>query len=231
MRNYNEKQRDMLRSILPATNRRSVRFDAAVIKRQNRRATRMTLREWSTYDNAYDFEGHVYDTDDPVTGGCGYSQTITELMWERRQRDNVSALVRWTERLCETKFKDMDEWDRKAHFKRMLPDNLIGRHAWSHIDHLFPDTDDFNVFRFRGPYLTDKERRAQNKAAREAHIAEIADRLHEIIANGFHGGFNRDLDFETVPLAGLHDCERFATDNAYNKKIEKIIEKWENMMA
>jgi hypothetical protein len=102
VRNYNEKQRDMLRSILPATNRRSVRFDAAVIKRQNRRAT---------------------------------------------------------------------------------------------------------------------------------HIAEIADRLHKIIASGFHGDFNNDLDFETVPLAGLHDCERFAETHAYNRKIEKIIKKWENMMA
>src|SRR3954468_4122000 len=99
MRNYIEKERDMCRSILPATNRRSARFNATSIKRQTRRGNRQTLHMWARCDDPYDFEGHVYTDNDPGHRGCGYSQTVTEAMWDRRNHDKDGPLVRWAERL------------------------------------------------------------------------------------------------------------------------------------
>lgn len=127
------KTRDMARSILPATNRRDARHTAASIKRHNRRVTRQALHEWKSYEDPLEYEGHIYGYDDsPATGGEeGPKGNIKSHMWDRRNHDKLNHFIRWAE--AATAHLD-DPHARYMYIKKILPDNLIGRHALSHLE-------------------------------------------------------------------------------------------------
>lgn len=129
-----EKVRTMARSILPATNRKDARTTAAAIKRTNRRRTRQALHDWKRHADPYDYEGHILDYGEPCGGASHWdAHTIKEAMWDRRQHDKLSHMVKWA--IEYTAHLD-DPEDRYMLMKKVLPDNLIGRHALSHLDYL-----------------------------------------------------------------------------------------------
>lgn len=225
----------MCRSILPATNRRSARADAAGIKRQNRRYTRSTLREWAKECDPYEFEG--FANNDTNRSTHGWDGTIVGVMWTRRDHDKTGPLSRWAERLIATKLKDMTGEEHREYFKAILPDNTIGRHALSHLNHLLPEENPY-LYGYRqsdyynnGRFETEAERKATAKAYREGLVAEMATRLIEIIATD-HGAFNRQVTclshFKELvePLLGQHHVEEWASKYLYNEGVAKIVKEW-----
>lgn len=191
-----EKARDIARSILPSTRRRSAREDAARLKRNTRRHNRQSLHTWARYDDPYDYEGHIYDYDEPSP--ChAYWGTIKDVMWDRRNGDKLGAFQRWAPAV--TKHLPNGE-ARYMAVKKVLPDNLIGRHALSHIEHLeeFEHGDQFKYGLSRY-YRTNRADRPVNPWRNPDHIAHL---LRELIANGYHRELNR-----VHYVAGLHTIE------------------------
>lgn len=203
MQNHSEKRRDISRSILPATGRKSVRIDAATIKRHHRRFVRQSLHDSLHYEWE-DFEGHVADdTNRPTGGGIGWDRTITNLMWSRRDRDKVGPIMRWARATAER--LPGDDLDKYLHFKALLPDNLIGRHALSHIKFIFDLPEDTYRFRYRNWPTTEERARAR------AEEHEIFTALVRTVVETRHREFNAEFGGE--PCLGLHDVERWVSEH------------------
>jgi hypothetical protein len=142
-----EKVRSMARSILPATNRRSARQTAERIKRRNRRNTRQTLHMWKRCVDPLEFEGHIVDYGEPDKhNGWSDEGTIKQAMWARRDADKLNSMIRWAKAYT-AHLEDPE--DRYRLMKKVLPDNLIGRHALSHLVVLdeFYIANEFAVYR------------------------------------------------------------------------------------
>jgi hypothetical protein len=135
VRNRDEKTRDMARSILPSTARSSVRIRKKTSARRARARNNAMLHRMTAFVNHFDdFEEPLdrYDLDD--TGWDGVVE-------DRRACDKVRPLLRWAEARIERspKLAEGDRRARLAHFAAILGDGLAGRHARSHLEHLFKD--------------------------------------------------------------------------------------------
>lgn len=180
-----DKQRDMIRSILPSKSRKSARANLAGAKRRHRSRVNQNLNK---YRGAYLTEAEdIYDED-----GFDYNsypdEEISEFVWERRNGDKDAPLVRW----AAAQVQDIRLKDRLSHIRAMLPDNTIGRHAADHCrwDDAFwiPDT---SYWWWR---LSDEQREARaalrtEERKRERQLAK--DLLLQVLAtNGAHKKFN-----------------------------------------
>lgn len=128
-----EKVREIARSILPSTSRRIARENAVMVKRVNRRRTRQTLHDWARFEDPYEFEGHVFDYNEPggayVSGWWGLG-SIKEVVEYRREYDKLGAFLRWAD--AHTAHLVTAE-EKYMAVKKAMPDNLIGRHALTHL--------------------------------------------------------------------------------------------------
>lgn len=202
-----EKVRDMMRSLLPSTSRRTSRENAASVKRRNRRRTRQALAEWKGWTDPYEFTGHIYDYGD--TPAVRYS--IKDVMWERRDADNTAAFIRWA--TAKTKHLD-DPFERYAAIKKLTPDNLIGRHALSHLRWV----DGFDFGDVRAFYALCGYRRCAGGAKEPAALSEV--QVREVIAMDLEA-LNRCLKASMLPVcAGLGDVEfiRIAMSQRYSMR-------------
>lgn len=199
MRNHHEKTRDMARSVLPSSRRKSARSNLASLKRRHRRRVRQTLHDWRFEDNAYDYEGFA-NTD--TNRATHYDDMITYIVDDRRNYDKLS-IVHWAERLSHTKLRGMPQDQLYYWFKKNLPDNLIGRHALSHIEQTVDPigyTSRHGGYTYgrevvyedgRWRYITWQEVQRRRKVETQAGFAS---KLYEIAAtNGAHRRFNRAL--------------------------------------
>lgn len=107
MRNHNEKVRDITRSVLPSTSRRSASHTRKLIHRAERRGVAAALRRG----------------DDPIIIRS-HRGDITEMVWERRGADKVAPLVRWALHRARTnpELRDASLDDQVEHFRQLLPD-------------------------------------------------------------------------------------------------------------
>ncbi len=199
-----EKARQMARSILPSTRRKGARESATLLKRATRRNARASLRDWATYTDPWAYEGHIFDYDEPGCGGGGFHEDIKQIMWDRRLGDKLGAFLWWAPVV--TAHLDCPE-DRYMHIKSMLPNNLIGRHALSHLIHM----DEFDC---GNPYLYGLGRYNRRYHRTESDPWRIPERvagvLRELIANGFHADLNR-----VFLVDGLHAVEDRARELAF----------------
>ena len=202
-----DKIKDIAESILPATRNaaRAARRARRHIHRTARAQTRMEL----------------------IAGGDGRDASTSarrasvRQMWRRRQSDNLSALFRWADR---TTRHIADPEDRYLAVKAAMPDNLIGRHALSHIAHL-------DGFRRPGDHPDTRRFPGESPAARTARLAaehrRRVDALSELAAldlaavNAWlkahpscprRGAHPRGAACDCGPrlVAGIHDVEPFA---------------------
>ncbi len=122
------KTHDMCRSILPSTKRGRARRAKADLHRSNRRRAEMQTHVYRGYSNEvidlYEERGdeldwwigtHVFD--------------YGELIGDRRLADKLNHFERWAYTIT----RNIDPYQRYWYMKAMLPDNLIGRHALSHL--------------------------------------------------------------------------------------------------
>ena len=115
----NDKIKDIAEGILPATR------NAARAARQARRQIHKTGRARAREEVQAGGDGRLAWTLE--------RHEIVQQMWRRRGADNLSALFRWAER---TTRHISDPEDRYLAVQAVLPDNLIGRHALSHVANL-----------------------------------------------------------------------------------------------
>lgn len=175
MQNHDDKITDVIRSVLPSTARRDARRTRQLIHRSARRKVKVALRSGDV-DAVVDIRGPIED-----------------MVWDRRAGDKVGPLVRWAlhqvrhdPRLRETGFAE-----RIDHFRQLLPNTTIGRHALSHIA--------WPLERLDSPPREFADGPSCISAVRALYEA------------GYHGELNARLKIQVLPLlGGAHDIESFA---------------------
>jgi len=157
------KVKTMAESLLPSRRRKGAREDKQLAHRHHRRqvAERLGQLRWYDYDDLVPSVTH------------GDSRRINEIRWERRAADNTSAVERWAEALT----KDVPKGARVAFMKRLLPDNLIGRHALTHLDFLDRDVDH-------------RRWRAEREQSRRRQVGELTEIVERLIGIGAHAEIN-----------------------------------------
>lgn len=224
MQNHSEKRRDMCRSILPSTARKGARDNLAAWKRQHRRGIRQRLADARHYD-WLDYEGHVdIDTNRPLSGS-GWDRIITHIVSNRQNADKVAPLIRWVESIKPDLPGD-DDVSKWYALKALLPDNLIGRHALSHVEHLFdlPESR-----RYRSPYgprpgESFEQYRIRLKAERRARwdeeheewvtlVRTVVETRHQDLNDAYWGD----------PCYGLHDIDRWCRTHPMRDHKETVL--------
>lgn len=121
------KRRDMSRSVLPSKSRRSAAAGLALAKRSARRTAGQRLGRLEGL-GASDLTRELEELDLE----CIELRLAREVRYEvraRREADKLAPLVRWA--VAST--KDMRPIDRLPYLASVLPQNLIGAHALSHL--------------------------------------------------------------------------------------------------
>jgi hypothetical protein len=209
VRNHGEKIKDMSRSVLPSTGRKSARDNRRIIhKRQRARE----LAAITVYRRDTD-PGSVT----PDIRGT-YGSDISQMVCGRRAQDKVGPLIRWAKATiaADPFLRSASRVEQLAYFAGLLPDTTIGRHAVLHI----------------GQALEWDERRARYNASRPSapgpHVAKMERELRQILEDGLHATLNTGLRRlaelrEDRPratpmprrlLLGSHDVEAFITKMA-----------------
>lgn len=193
MKNYTEKHRDISRSVLPSTARKAARDNKANRTRRIRRQANLRLHEWAEVDNAFDYEGFM--PDEARFGG--WDDCIAGIVEQRRNHDKLSV-VQWAERTTVQKLRHLDDEERYQYFKKILPDNTIGRHALGHIaDKIHPFRDGDRFLRNPDYYERGKDGLWHWKGRQNTYEdtrARRAEKLHDIfITPDAHKRFNNVL--------------------------------------
>lgn len=144
-----EKRREMARSILPSTARKSARVDKRINNKRARAKVRAELRK-CLFDEEYAYEADLY-----------HEPSWDRLVRNRQEADKLNHFIRWAEAITE----DLPRDERLEHVRGILPDGLIGWHAVSHLefrDH-FRTRAEINVREARlRSWGTGKKRRAHD---------------------------------------------------------------------
>lgn len=195
VRNHAEKRKDMIESVLPSTARKMARAEQARLHRRRRRSVNIELTAGS---------------DDPI--GRDVRSEVAELIYSRRAADKVGSLERWALALIDRNpaLRDADVDDQLEHFRRLLPDTKIGRHALSHIGFTLR-------WRAREPWQGTDRPPVVSKAE--------VQRLYE---RGLHDELNRQLKQRHESprlLGGLDDIEAFvaAADGEVRRIVKRLL--------
>lgn len=212
MRNHDEKVKDMAESVLPSTGRRSARELRRRAHRRHRARQRDLLiairdgyaagcRDDADYyaDDDADLRGAGGDVVDVDFAERRRSQDIDTMVWQRRFADKTGSLTRWAasrvDRDDDLRYAPVDE--QRDHFARLLPDNLIGRHAVQHIE---------SALEYRARRDDWRGRRAAQADRRDRERARFAADLRILLDAGCHQAFNEALRAGYLWQAGVRPC-------------------------
>jgi hypothetical protein len=209
MRNHDQKIKDISRSVLPSTRRRSARDDRRMIHGQQRARE---LAAVTACRRAAD-----PDSVTPDVRGT-YAPDITHMVRDRRSRDKIGPLVRWARATiaADPVLRSASRAEQIAYFARLMPDTTIGRHAVQHIEQ------DLEWHERRARFI------ASRPSAPGPHVAEMERGLRQILETGLHDAFNVGLrgiaDTQEIGpgaarmprrlLLGSHDVEAFTAKMA-----------------
>jgi hypothetical protein len=211
VRNHDEKTKDMSRSVLPSTGREFARdLRRATHKRHRARE----LAAVTAYRRDADPESVTLD----ILGT--HARDITHLVWERRGMDKVGPLIRWAHATiaADQALRAASPEEQVAHFARLMPPTLIGRHAVMHSEVAL----EWSALRGQDD--------ASHRGApgRGQQVAEAERQVRLILASGLHGALNTELrrlagrqvaqpGVTPVPhrmLLGSHDVKPFVAETA-----------------
>jgi hypothetical protein len=222
VRNHNQKMKDMAESVLPSTARRWARVERRQTHQRDRARLRAALYEWAT----------TIDPDDTEVDLLRDStRAIRDMVLERRSWDKTAPLSRWalarTER--DPDRRDASVPDQLEVFRRAFPDNLIGRHALSHVRQAMR----WAAFaRHRTVSGQSRERRA------EAEHATCRADLEILLELGWHKQLNIEIrslcDRETASsqtrppvrwrlLLGWHDLDAFSDQAGLTPALQGLV--------
>lgn len=211
MRNHDQKIKDMQRSVLPSTSGKYAREQRRIIHKRDR------TRERDSFSVARQIFNADIGADVDLDFDEGRAtRDIAEMVWERRYCDKVGPLCNWAIRTvaADEKLRAAPLREQVAFIATLMPKDLIGAHAVSHVD--------WALDRAFHPY--DYSARA---AAYDVERAERRDRvssdIRQILETGRHRKLNAELRRRfaveddrgrTDPrrvrlLLGLHDVDAF----------------------
>jgi hypothetical protein len=217
VRNHDEKIKDMGRSILPSTWSEGARWTRRQVNKRRRARVRVALA--GSRPSGAQRGGKPAETPD---FNDTYRAEIAQLVRDRRGMDKEHPLTRWALATvaADPVLRQAAREEQVAHFARLMPPTLIGRHAVSHIAAglEWHDRDGCT-----NGYCCRRRGASQESAARAA--AETERLVRQILAAGLHGTLNANLraaagrgnDGEPLPrrlLLGAHDAEAFARETA-----------------
>lgn len=203
MRNHHEKAKDMAESVLPSTGRVGAAKARRVIHHSARARARVALTQYLADPGRGDEQA------DAAAARRRYRQEINELVWDRRSQDKVGSLCRWAVRRVATspELADLEVADQVEALRHVLPDNLIGRHALSHIETAL----------VRARIERDRAWRPVSPSYREEGVGLLRDQLRLVLASGGHDPLNRAVkavqagsERPVRVLLGAHDLDAFA---------------------
>lgn len=223
MRNPHHKPRDLARSALASTSRRNVRELRSIAHGNERARVRARLHELRSLLDPDDYDGDLHYR---ALGD------LDQMIGARRSHDKLGPLFRWAQAHVERDpgIADATPIDKVHHFTQLLPNDLSGRHALSHLRwELGAEHSWFLSLPLAGP-----------PAPPEPLDAEV----EAIVAAGLHGELNRRIRVaaptaedesgvdaaEPRPLpprrylAGAHDIADFAdaADDLTRQVIEDL---------
>ena len=198
MRNHNDKTRDMARSILPSTARAGSRERKKGSARRARSRNRARLARLASHvadADAFQEALGCYDLDD--TGWDG-------MVEDRRGADKVAPLIRWAQaRIARTPSLAQGDYRvRRSYFVAILRGTVVGRHAISHLDHLFGRENPWEFGRYPGePTLAELRERRRTEARTEHARRERL--LDQVLAGAGPRRLNRRIRALTPPVEEL----------------------------
>lgn len=169
-----EKRRDIARSVLPSTRRRSARY----YKNHAHRAVRARVRDMLATEN--------WDDGDLSLDAQRYGsyRGVKEAVYERRMADKLGPIMRWAEAVAD----DLGDTpgERSKALRAMLPTGTAGWHAWTHIESL----DAYDADPRRSYWQEGRERRAREW---KALVSEIRSIVKAVLANGGRDALNIEV--------------------------------------
>ena len=222
------KVRNMARSVLPSKKRKTSKENITAVKRHGRRVLRQQIA--SVHDDWDDVESDL--TSYPI-------KEIRTKVFERREADNVSAIMRWAPRHV----ADEPIENRLEILRGELPHNPIGDHAISHVryaDEMTPPVEHELFLIENSRIYADWEK--DKLALRERVNMVMSELLYAIIAEGWLKEFNnhfsaRHFSYDPVsckysmkqgikPLLGIHDIKRYL--DTLPRDIKGTLDNWIN---
>ena len=203
------KRREIARSVLPSTHRRSARDDLASLRRRNRRTIRQDLHIIARPARAdavvEDYDGNPADLRSYPNADIGYA------VRRRRNGDKLGPLFRWAR--ATTRHLPLEE--RLEAVRRLFDDNLIGRHALSHLER---DRHFRVVHEHDRRWWVDRDRTGRSRIDEsERGVRAVAV---EALEHGRHAALNHWMKSHPTDkgairlLGGTHDIDAFASDCA-----------------
>lgn len=187
------KLKDIAESVLPSKRRKGARDELRYIKQKNRRNINRQLAKIDSIDTYLD---------DPRVEDINFypNSDIYQAVLSRRNADNIAGLMQWAE------FRVKKEGITDPHYrydfvKRAMPDNLIGRHALSHVesvegfcsgtgDSFRSECPEHATWRFYRFAETKEEQEARIAVERAAFRDKVRAKLNE---PGGHAALNRAI--------------------------------------
>ena len=181
-----DKIKDMIRSILPSKARRRARFEKAMLNREVRHSVRHDLR----VENL--------DADLRRQPYLGW------VVWERRGADKLNHFMRW----CEAITEGMSTEDALSYVRSILPDSLIGDHAYGHWEaHRKPNPYRWHIGR---TYERSEQSFVDSTTFRLRRALKVDPALHARLNAEIKAQTPEDKQWRV--LAGVHDVEAFVRD-------------------
>mgnify|MGYP007050450114 CR=1 FL=1 len=227
MRNHDEKKKDMQRSVLPSTSRKTAREERRQIHKRARARERDLLTEYRK---------------DPEAAEPDFRENrrvaaTSNMVWDRRAYDKIGPLTRWAVRTVEETpaLRAAPLHEQVAHFEAILPGDLIGKHAVAHIRWAL----EAEFGRVEPLWMT-RMREGRGPGREERRQQVLAD-ARAILEAGRHGRLNAALrrvyypsaivapdgDARRLPpvrfLLGVHDVEEFAQDVAGYQSVCEVV--------
>jgi hypothetical protein len=209
------KRRDIARSVLPSTDRKATRRKLAAVRRKNRRAVRSDLRSISRSRRAEpvlaEYDGAPFDS-------TFYPDAeINCAVLRRRDADKLGPVFRWAKATT----RELPLEDRLPAVRRVLADNLAGRHAITHLqwdDHFRMRSEPFTWWDIRRLELD-----------RPVHRTDFRALTVQVLEDGGHAELNRQMktrptsDGDVPILHGWHDIDAFVATVTARKVWREVL--------
>jgi hypothetical protein len=231
VRNHDEKNKDMVESVLPSTARKRARCDRRTVHKKHRARQRTRIHA-ATDGSEFDECSRPPD--------LLRRRDLNELVWDRRAADKVGSLVHWAlvtvERSPELRGAPLQE--QVQHFAALLPANLIGRHAVQHIESGLR----WEMWRAASAVRATPSGPARQYVAVRAKVAHILEtgrhadlnaRIRALVNRqqyARYGGERSGNPYGHLPrspyrmLLGLHDLDAFTSAGYGDAEIGKILD-------
>lgn len=185
-----DKERDMIRSILPSTKRKDARQNKARAARTHRRTARHVINNYR-YDVAdEDCDDAMLDAFDSGIFSCdhanryGWDTGTRDIVSRRREYDKVAPICRWAVEVTKG-----EPAERMGQIAPLLSNTPMGRHALTHIKNVEEFRDDQWSFMFLY-----RRNDPSFEFLRAVKYAEVVDALVKISEMGLISKLNDAFD-------------------------------------